>query len=75
MAENLTLAEGDDGNTWIWSILNGTGVAIVYQRDGGWFAAEYERGQDEVGPFKSLDALLDHVEEHKLFGPWFGLGN
>ena len=70
MADDLFVEKGDDGNLWIASREWGTAVAVCREIDGEWFAAEDDSFFGQVGPFASLDALINHVEEKKLFGPW-----
>jgi hypothetical protein len=70
MANDLFVEEGDDDNLWITSARFGTAIAVCKEVDGEWFAAEDGSFYEQVGPFSSLDELVDHVEKNKLFGPW-----
>lgn len=70
MAEDLFVEEGDDENLWITSIFFGTAVAVCREVGGEWFAAEDESFCNQIGPFSSLDDLLDYVEQNKSFSPW-----
>ena len=69
MAEDLFVDEGDDGNLWIESREWGTAVAVCREVNGKWFVEAYDFNE-EVGPSASLDDLLDHIEDNKLWAPW-----
>jgi hypothetical protein len=75
MADDLFTEKGNDGDLWISSREHGTAVAICREVNGGWFAAEDDSFFGQVGPFDSLDVLIDHIEENKLFGAWGSPGN
>ena len=74
MAEQLYVEKGDDGNLWVCSREWGTAIAVCREVDGKWFAAEDDSFSGEVGPFKTLDDLVDEIERRRLFTPWFGIG-
>jgi hypothetical protein len=70
MAKDLYIDEGDDGNLWVCSGEWGTTIAVCREVNGQWFAAEDDSFLYEVGPFKTLDDLLDQIERRRLFAPW-----
>jgi hypothetical protein len=45
-------------------------LAVCRKVDGQWFAAEDDSFLNEVGPFKTVDDLLDQIESRRLFTPW-----
>ena len=61
---------GDDDNLWLTSLTSGTAVAVVKKENGGFFVAEGDAFHDQVGPFPTMEALIGHVEENRLFAPW-----
>jgi len=67
--QDLVVEDGDDGNLWICSPANGTALAVVHEREGQWFA-QGSSEDEEIGPFVSLEALLEEVEVKRLFAPW-----
>lgn len=67
--QDLVVEDGDDGNLWICSSANGTALAVVHEREGHWFA-QGSSEDEEIGPFVSLEALLNEVEVKRLFAPW-----
>ena len=67
---NLSWEEGDDGNIWISDLLSGCAIAVCREKDGNWFAAEDNSFFEEIGPFKDLKTLCEHIEVNKLFGVW-----
>jgi hypothetical protein len=72
---NLTCENGDDGNFWLTHILTGTSIAVCRQKVDGWYAAEDDSFYEEIGPFKDLNSLCDHIETTGAFGPWGSPGN
>ena len=70
MADDLYTEGGDDGNLWILSRQFGTAIAVCKEVGGEWFAAEDDSFSDQIGPFPSVNDMLDHVEQNKSFGPW-----
>lgn len=74
MAE-LFVELGDDDNLWLTSLASGTAVAVVKKENGVFFVAEDDAFHNQVGPFPTMEALIGHVEENKLFGPWGSPGN
>ena len=72
---NLSAEEGDDGNIWLSHLLTGTAIAVCRKGDDGWYAAEDDSFYEEIGPFKDLDSLCDHIETTGAFGPWGSPGN
>ncbi len=70
MAEDLVVEDGDDEILWITSRRFGTAIAVCKEVGGEWFAAEDDSFGSQIGPFSSVDDLLDHVEQSKSFGPW-----
>ena len=75
MADDLFVENGHDDNLWICSRVWGTAFAVCRETNGQWVAAEDDRFKNCVGPFSTLDELIDHVEKNKLFGPWGSPGN
>ena len=74
MANDLFVEEGQDFNLWITSGRFGTAVAICWEAEGNWFAAEDDSYSDKIGPFPNQEALLDYVEVNHCWGPWGSLG-
>jgi len=72
---NLTCENGDDGNLWLTHTLTGTSIAVCRQKVDGWYAAEDDSFYEEIGPFKDLNSLCDHIEATGAFGPWSSPGN
>ena len=70
MADDLYAKGGDDGNLWILSRQFGTAIAVCKEVEGEWFAAEDDSFSNQIGPFSSVNDMLDHVEQNKSFGPW-----
>ena len=70
MAEDLFVEKGDDGELWVTSREFGTAIAVCREVDGEWFAAEDDSFSSQIGPFSSLDDLLDYVEQNDSFGHW-----
>ncbi len=74
MANELRTELGDDDNYWVVSVSGGVAVAVCRKVDGKWYAAEDDAFSEEIGPFKSLDEICDHIEVHNLYRPWSSPG-
>jgi hypothetical protein len=67
VSDDLYVEEGYAGALWLISRSWGTAIAVCEEFDGQWFAAEDDGFDDPIGPFSSLDALIEYAEKHNSF--------